>query len=164
MRENILHTFLLASLSFVIDRFRSIGTLLIVLIFLMAIDFVSGIMAAGNEKIDNPEDPNVGIKSSKGAKGIQKKIAILLVIVIGMTIDYVIFKYAAEMNLNVPINTFFGILATLWYAVNEMISILENCVRIGIEVPDWLFGITQLLSVQINKKGNTITEETTPKD
>ena len=37
-----------------------------------------------------------------------------------------------------PVTAFFGLLVTLWYILNELLSVIENAGRMGGPVPEWL--------------------------
>ena len=53
-------------------------------------------------------------------------------------IDYLIYKFAKEIGLEIGTNTIFGLLVTVWFIINELISILENVGRMGTEIPNFL--------------------------
>ncbi len=47
--------------------------------------------------------------------------------------------FSSEMTmLDFGSNTIFGLLVTVWFIINELISILENVGRMGAELPDFL--------------------------
>lgn len=53
-------------------------------------------------------------------------------------IDYIIYKFADEMGLQYNSKTIFSLLVTCWFIINEIISILENTGRMGVELPKFL--------------------------
>lgn len=131
--------------------FARIGVLMYVIIVLaiaMAIDYITGMLASKSEAIDNPDDPEYGWNSRKGAKGIIKKVGYLCVIAVAMMVDYIILRVAAEIGMAIELKAFFGILVAVWYLLNEALSIIENAGRMGAPVPDWL---TQYIAVLKNK-------------
>lgn len=111
--------------------------LLGLLLVLMAIDYVSGMAASAVEAIDHPDDRHYGWSSKKGAKGIAKKVAYLCVIAVSMVIDYIVIKTSGVLGVALP-NTMLSLLVSVWYLLNEALSIIENAGRIGAPVPNWL--------------------------
>ena len=85
------------------------------LVILLSLDYVTGVAVAFTTKT---------ISSNIGARGIIRKLAILLLI--GSS-------FIAESYLNFPAITY---PAVIFYCINEFISITENCNRLGIPIPD----------------------------
>lgn len=101
------------------------------------IDYVTGIIAShyrGEE-----------LSSYKGFKGIAKKICMWLLILIGAWVDILI-QYAIT-NAGLPITFPFivSVVVAIWLVVNEMISILENMVDIGVTIPPFLMPIVKYI-------------------
>lgn len=131
--------------------FAKVGVLMYVIFVLavaMAIDYVTGMLASKSEAIDHPDDQEYGWNSKKGAKGIIKKVGYLCVIAVAMMVDYIILRVASDLGMTIELKAFFGILVTVWYLLNEALSIIENAGRMGAPVPDWL---TQYIAVLKNK-------------
>lgn len=136
--------------------FSKIGVLMYVIIVLacaMAIDYITGMLASKSEAIDHPENPEYGWNSRKGAKGIIKKVGYLCVIAVAMMVDYIILRVAAEIGMTIELKAFFGILVTIWYLLNEALSIIENAGRMGAPVPDWLKQYIAVLKNKIEQQG-----------
>lgn len=85
------------------------------LVILLVLDYVTGVAAAFVTKT---------VSSTIGARGIIRKLAILLLI--GSI-------FIAESYLNFPAITY---PATIFYCINEFISITENCNRLHIPIPN----------------------------
>lgn len=137
--------------------FARMGVLLYVILALavaMAIDYITGMLASKSEAIDHPENPEYGWNSRKGAKGIIKKVGYLCVIAVAMIVDYIILRVAVEIGMEVDLKAFFGILVTVWYLLNEALSIIENAGRMGAPVPDWLRQYIAVLKNKIEQRGN----------
>ncbi len=49
-----------------------------------------------------------------------------------------IYKFAQELGLRYESQTYFGLMVAIWFVVNELISILENAGRMGVELPEFL--------------------------
>lgn len=105
---------------------------------LMIIDYISGMLAAKKEALENPGNSRYGWSSKKSVLGIYKKLGYMLTILVAVSIDYLIFKFAQEIGLEFGSNTIFGLLVTVWFIINELLSILENVGRMGTELPDFL--------------------------
>ena len=109
--------------------FGGFDYLFIVLIAFVVVDYITGVMSAIVQK---------KLSSAVGAKGILKKVLIILIIAIGQLID---------MLLHSP-----GVLRTaliFFYVANEGVSIIENAAIIGLPVPETL----KKVLAQIKKKG-----------
>ncbi len=132
--------------------------LLGLLLCLMVIDYMSGMAASGVEALDHPDDPHYGWSSKKGAKGIAKKVGYLFVIAVTMVIDYVIVHTTDVLGWGLP-STMLSLLVTVWYLLNEALSITENAGRMGAPVPGWLMKYIAALKNKIDKReegeGNT---------
>lgn len=108
------------------------------LILLMIIDYVSGMLAAKKEALENPDSSQYGWSSKKSILGIYKKLGYMLTILVAVCIDYLIFMFAKEIGLEFGSNTIFGLLVSIWFVINEIISILENIGRMGTKLPEFL--------------------------
>ena len=118
--------------------------LLGLLLCLMAIDYLSGMAASAIEALDHPDDKSYGWSSRKGAKGIAKKVAYLV-------IDYIIIQTSDVLGFTLP-NTMLSLLVTVWYLLNEALSITENAGRMGAPVPDWLMKYIAALKNKIDSR------------
>lgn len=88
------------------------------LLLLMVLDYISGLICAGKDK---------SLSSSAGFKGLSKKMLILIIVAVGVSVDN-----ATGAN---------GIVRSMvifFYASMEGISILENATRAGVPIPDKL--------------------------
>ena len=133
--------------------------LLGILLCLMVIDYLSGMAASAVEALDHPDDKSYGWSSKKGAKGIAKKVAYLFVIAVGMVIDYVIIQTSGVLGFNLP-NTMLSLLVTVWYMLNEALSITENAGRMGAPVPEWLLKDIAALKNKIASSRENVSSET----
>lgn len=146
MKIQILATGVVAYLSQKLGvTFYLLGLLLV----LMVIDYVSGMAASAVEAIDHPDDRRYGWSSKKGAKGIAKKVAYLCVIAVSMVIDYIVIRTSGVLGVALP-NTMLSLLVSVWYLLNEALSIIENAGRIGAPVPNWLMKYIAALKNKID--------------
>ncbi len=135
--------------------FARLGILLYVLLILaaaMVIDYLTGMLASKTEAIDHPDDPSYGWNSKKGAKGIIKKVGYLCIIAVAMMVDWIILHVASDIGFEIALKAFFGIMVTVWYLLNETLSIIENAGRMGAPVPDWLKRYIAVLKDKIEQK------------
>ena len=124
-----------------------LGYALIVLLVLMILDYITGIMKSAS----------VGkLSSAKGFKGILKKIVYPIVIVTALLFDYIILLFGAQFNVALPIQTFFGTLMTLWFIINESISILENAIKLDVKLPGFFKSFLEKMAKKIADTGDEI--------
>ncbi len=126
----ILYTALGATLAWLIGGFDELFKILVVFAI---IDYLSGVTAAWMNK---------EVSSSKGLRGIAKKVFLLSLVVVAAKIDYMMADNGFLRN-------------TVIYALicNEGISILENCGRIGVPIPSSLFSALNKLNSSNEVKG-----------
>lgn len=127
---------------------------LALLTIMMAVDYLTGMIASKKEAIEHPEDPSKGWNSKKGAIGIFKKVGYLCVIAVAMVVDFVIVKVAVSLGYTeISAKAMFGLLAAVWYLLNELLSIVENAGRMGAPVPQWLAKYIAVLKNKIDDSG-----------
>ena len=81
-------TFFIALLD---NRLGLICPSLSLLIFLMILDYISGMLAAKKEAIEHPDDQKYGWSSKKSIIGIYKKVGYILIVLVAISTDYIIF-------------------------------------------------------------------------
>ncbi len=124
--------------AWVSNQFGLLFPMLCLLMFLMIADYVSGMIAAKTEAIEHPNNKKYGWSSKKGVLGIFKKIGYIFTIFVAACVDYLIYKVAQELGLQYESQTLFGLMVTIWFVINESISVLENTGRMGVELPEFL--------------------------
>lgn len=103
--------------------------LFIGLLFMNIIDWLSGWYCA---YINNEESSKIG------AKGIVKKVWYWIVILIAFYIGFSFEKMGNIIGVQLSFMNFLGYFVLSSYIVNEIRSILENTVKIGVQLPDFL--------------------------
>lgn len=74
-----------------------------------------------------------------------------LLVVVGAIVDELI-KYATQtMGFNIQIPFIVATLVAVWIVVNEIISILENIVDIGIDLPPFLMPIVRRIKKEVEE-------------
>lgn len=96
--------------------FGDLNGLMKALIALIIIDYISGVLAAIGEK---------KLSSEVGAKGIAKKIFMLLIVAIANIVDINVIGEGHVLKS----------VTVIFYIANECISLLENAGRLGVPAP-----------------------------
>lgn len=130
-----------------------LGPVLLILAGAMVLDYLTGMAASKYEALEHPDDPAYGWSSKRGAEGILKKFGYLCVIAVAMIVDYIILHVASEAGITLSLKAFFGLLVTVWYILNELLSIIENAGRMGAPVPEWLAKYVAILKNKIDSQG-----------
>lgn len=104
------------------------------LLIFVAIDYLTGVIAAGKEG---------KLSSNVGLKGIAKKVMIFFVVAVAHQVDILLGD-----------GHVFRDAAATFYIANEAISILENAGRIGIPIPEKIYQAIEVLKGrEKNKNG-----------
>lgn len=106
--------------------FGDMEGMLIALIALIILDYISGVIAAAVEK---------RLSSEVGAKGIAKKIFMLLIVALANIVDINVVGDGHVLKT----------VTVVFYICNECISLIENAGRIGVPVPKKLLDVLEQL-------------------
>lgn len=139
-----IHSGVTILLAWITAETEAMFPVMVILLCCMVIDFISGCIANGSVE---------GLSSKAGVKGIIKKVGYLCVISVAMFFDYLIMYSLNLMNIQYSIRMFFGLLVTVWFILNELLSILENVSKLGVPIPDFLTQYVKEVRGKINKKG-----------
>ena len=71
---------------------------MLLFIFLMAIDYISGMLAAKTEALTHPGNKRYGWSSKRGLIGIYKKIGYILTVLVALCTDFIIFTPNYHLN------------------------------------------------------------------
>ena len=112
--------------------FGDMDGMMIALIALIVLDYISGVIAAAVEK---------KLSSAVGAKGIAKKLFMLLIVAVANIVDINVIGEGHVLRT----------VTTVFYIANECISLIENAGRIGVPVPKKLLDILEQLKNTENK-------------
>lgn len=146
------HIKLIRSIAAGVGAFLSakLGLLYIVLPFLlvvMVVDYITGLTASKKECKTN---------SKTGMWGIVKKLMYGVEVLVGITVDWLILNITETIGIEVPTVTFFGLLVAIWLIINELISILENLIRLETPMPQFLVNIVSSFKVAVEKSGDNL--------
>lgn len=92
------------------------------------------------------------ISSYKGIRGIIKKVCMWLLIVVGAVIDVLIQYTVTNIGISLQIPFIVATIVAVWLIVNEIISILENMIDIGVEMPPFLLPLVRNIKKQVEEK------------
>jgi len=88
--------------------------------------------------------------SYKGVQGIAKKVGYWLMIGIAFFISYFFRDLGTIIGIDLEITALIGWFTLGTFIINEIRSILENLVEIGVEVPKWLIKGLEVADKKIN--------------
>lgn len=129
--------------------FSCLGILAIpvfVLVGLNITDYATGI-AASNYREQK-------VTSYKGIRGICKKIGMWILVGVGWVMD-VLINYASQyVGLNIKLPFVVATIVAVWLICNEIISILENLLDIGVAMPPFLMPLAKMIKGQVEEKTN----------
>ena len=126
---------------------------LAILMILMVVDYISGMLASKKEAIEHPDDPAYGWSSRKGILGILKKVGYMVIIAAAVCLDQIILRSLSGAGVELPTEAVFGLIVTVWFVLNELLSVIENAGRMGAPVPPWLCRYIAILKGKIDKTG-----------
>ena len=109
------------------------------------IDYITGLAAAKYRK-------DGGISSYKSIRGIVKKVTMWMLVAVGVIIDSLISYSANTIGLNIPFKFLVACVVTIWIVCNELISILENMIDIGVNIPPFLIPIVKRIKSNAEDK------------
>ena len=138
--------------TWIADYFMNYYTAYMLFVFLMVVDYLSGMLASYKEAIDNPDDLKYGWSSKKGIIGIFKKIGYLLTNVVALCIDYVLHEFSGEIGVEITGTTVIALVVLVWFILNELLSITENAARMGAPIPKFLAAVLADLKHDIDSK------------
>ncbi len=115
----------------------------------MITDYVTGILDAKSRG---------EINSRTGMWGIVKKLLYGVEVAIAMVVDWTIINVAGQLNIDIHMGTFFGLLVSIWLIFNEIISILENLTRLGTPMPSFLVKFVSTFKVVVENNGDMLAD------
>ena len=124
--DNIFKNILAGVCTILSFLFGDIEGMMVALIALIVLDYISGVIAAAVEK---------RLSSEVGAKGIAKKIFMLLIVALANIVDTSVIGDGHVLKT----------VTVVFYICNECISLIENAGRIGVPVPKKLLDVLEQL-------------------
>lgn len=111
------------------------------------IDYITGLIAAVYREDEK-------ISSYKSMKGIAKKVCMWLLVVVGSVVDNLLLYASHTIGMTLPFSFLVASIVAIWIVCNELISILENMIDIGVKIPKFLMPIVKLIKQQAEDKVN----------
>ncbi|BCK01591.1 phage holin family protein [Anaerocolumna chitinilytica] len=117
---------------------------MLLLVLSNLIDYITGIMAG----------PKRGqtVNSYSSFRGIAKKICMWLLVAVGAMIDQLILYTGSTIGITLPFTFLVACIVAVWLICNEIISILENMVDIGVKIPPFMAPIVKNIKKQVEDK------------
>ena len=107
-------------------------------------DYITGILASKRR--------NELVTSDKGLWGIVKKIGMWILVGLGWAMD-VLINYASQyVGLSIKLPFVVATIVAVWLICNEIISILENLLDIGVAMPPFLMPLARMIKGQVEDK------------
>ena len=119
------------------------------------IDYITGLLAAKYR--------DEAVSSYKGIRGIIKKVCMWLLIGVGWMMDTLIKYTVTTVGLTIELPFIVATVVAVWLICNELISILENMIDIGVNIPPFLMPLVKRIKNQVEEKTEVISEESEEK-
>lgn len=132
--------------------FSALGLLalpLSLLVICNVADWVTGLMAASYSE--------TAVTSKKSLKGITKKIAMYFLVFVGFILDLLIIYATESLGIDLVLPNVVACIVATWLVLHELLSITENCLALGIEVP-FLKPFIALIKGKVEKQGDISNE------
>ena len=130
-----------------------LGWLAVAWIALMALDYLTGTLAAAK----------AGTWSSKAAReGIWHKmgeVAVVLVAALGDQVLGIVVEHLPVIQTSLPAGGLLLPLVLVWYCITELGSIAENAALMGAPIPEWLRKLLEAGKQAVDDAGERLTGE-----
>lgn len=114
-------------------------------------DYATGICAAKYR--------DESVNSYKGMRGIVKKVCMYLLIVVGVMMDCLLDYAVTYIGMEIALTFIVATIVAVWLIVNEIISILENMLDIGVDMPPFLLPLVKNIKAQVEDKARVKEEK-----
>ena len=142
MRENAVKAAISASLGALCVYMGELIVPVIVLAAVMLLDYCSGLAKAWVTR---------SISSRIGLLGIVKKVGYIVVVAVGMAVDWLVKYGVTAVGVEYNAEFIFALPVIVWLVINECISILENVSACGAPVPEFLLKIAGRLKETVEE-------------
>lgn len=151
MSLNYMKAFVTAAMSLVASMLGVLYVPVLLMVACNVIDYITGMWAADYR--------NDSISSYRSIRGITKKVTMWLLVFVGAIIDQLLAYASQTIGYQLPFTFLVACVVAIWIICNELISILENMVDIGIELPTFLLPLVKKLKTTVDKMGGADQEE-----
>lgn len=141
MKENVIQALFSAALGALMAYLNILLVPFVVLLVVMITDYFTGMAEAYVNKTLN---------SRIGVVGILKKIGYIVAVAVGVVADYLITNALIKIGIDINVGGYIGLVVTIWFIINELISILENLTEIGTPLPKFLVSLVKRLKITVD--------------
>ena len=141
MKENVIQALFSAAIGAVMAYLNILLVPFVVLLVVMITDYLTGMAEAYVNKTLN---------SRIGVVGILKKIGYIVAVAVGVVADYLITNALIKIGIDINVSGYIGLVVTIWFIINELISILENLSEIGTPLPKFLVSLVKRLKITVD--------------
>ena len=134
-----------AAFSAIFSGTRLLVIPVLLLVLCNVIDYGTGMAASVSR--------GIALTPGKSLRGIAKKVGMWLLIVIGWVLDVLIEYGSSTIGIESPVSFLVATIVAVWLICNEILSILENLVQIGVAVPGFLMPLVRMIQKQAEEKG-----------
>lgn len=146
MKENVIQALFSAAIGAVMAYLNILLVPFVVLLVVMITDYFTGMAEAYVNKTLN---------SRIGVVGILKKIGYIVAVAVGVVADYLITNALIKIGIDINVGGYIGLVVTIWFIINELISILENLTEIGTPLPKFLVSFVKRLKITVDNKAES---------
>ena len=146
-KTNLIKSIFAAISAYLSSKLGILSPIIVMLIAVLITDYLTGMLSAFQNNVLN---------SKTGLWGIVKKLLYGVAVAVGMIVDWTIINVAQAIDINIPMTTFFGLLVSIWLIINELISILENLMKL--DVPTFLIKVVSNFKIAVENSGEALAD------
>ena len=117
---------------------------MLILVLSNLIDYATGLVAIPKR--------GESVNSYKSFRGIAKKVCMWMLVGVGAMIDQLLLYACETIGINLPFTFLVACIVAIWLICNEIISILENMIDIGVKIPPFLLPLVKNIKRQVEDK------------
>ena len=144
MKENYIKAFFTGLFALISSMLGILTVPVLLMVACNVLDYATGLMASTYRSQD--------INSYKSIRGIMKKVCMWLLVVVGAVIDQLLLYASQTAGITLPFTFLISCIVAIWITCNELISILENIVDIGVTIPTFLLPLVKNIKSQTEEK------------
>lgn len=126
------------------------GVMALVWVIVMALDYITGTAAAMKCK---------NWSSAVARQGLWHKGGMIAVVIVAFLADCALAVICEHIPVGIRWTSIILPLVLAWYIITELGSILENAVKMGAKVPEWLVKILKISAQAIDHQGDQLEHE-----
>lgn len=148
-KTNLIKSIFAAISAYLSSKLGILSPIIVMLIAVLITDYLTGMLSAFQNNVLN---------SKTGLWGIVKKLLYWVAVAVGMIVDWTIINVAQAIDINIPMTTFFGLLVSIWLIINELISILENLMKLDVPLPTFLIKVVSNFKIAVENSGEALAD------